>query len=134
MKRLLIIAGCVLVLGVSWIAEAGTLFTNPVIFVKPTTLDFGPVAGNTTATNTFLVENMGSGKLVGTATVAAPFKILSGGDYTLRKNEAQVVTVIYTPTGAATDTETAQFTGGGGTEATVTGKLALPRSKKTKRK
>ncbi len=78
-------AGCVLVLGVPWIAEAGTLFTNPVIFVKPTALDFGPVASNTTATNTFLVENMGSGTLVGTATVAAPFKILSGGNYTLRE-------------------------------------------------
>ena len=134
MKRLLNLAGCVFVLGLPWVAEAGTLFTNPVIFVRPSTLEFGPVASDTTATNTFLVENMGSSKLVGTATVAAPFKILSGGDYTLRKNEAQVVTVIYTPTGAATDTETAKFTGGGGAEATVTGKLALPRSKKTKRK
>jgi hypothetical protein len=134
MKRLLIILGCGLVLGVAWIAEAGTLFTNPVIFVKPSALDFGPVAGNTTATNTFLVENMGSGRLVGTVTVAAPFRILSGGNYTLGVNEAQVITVIYTPSGAASDTETAQFTGGGGAEATVTGKLALPRSKKTKRK
>lgn len=134
MKRLLIIAGCVLVLGVPSIAEAGTLFTNPVIFVKPAALDFGPVAGNTTATNTFLVENMGSGTLVGTTTVAAPFKILSGGNYTLRKNEAQIVTVTYTPSGAVSDTETAKFTGGGGAEATVSGKLALPRSKKPKRK
>jgi hypothetical protein len=134
MKSLLIMTGCVLVLGVPWIAEGGTLFTNPVIFVKPSALDFGPVAGNTTATNTFLVENMGSGRLVGTATVAAPFKILSGGNYTLRKNEAQIVTVIYTPTGAASETETAKFTGGGGAEATVTGKLALPRSKNPKRK
>jgi hypothetical protein len=126
--------GCVLVLGVPWIAEAGTLFTNPVIFVKPAALDFGPVASNTTATNTFLVENMGSGRLAGTATVAAPFKILSGGNYTLRANEAQIVTVIYTPTGAASDIQPAKFTGGGGAEATVTGKLALPRSKKPKRK
>ena len=127
-------AGCVLVLGVPWIAEAGTLFTNPVIFVKPSALDFGPVAGNTTATNTFLVENMGSGRLVGTVTVAAPFKILSGGNFTLRKNEAQVITVTYTPSGAASDTETVKFTGGGGTEAIVTGKLAPPKSKKPNRK
>jgi hypothetical protein len=134
MKRLLIIAVCGLVLGVLPIARAGTLFTNPVIFVKPSALDFGPVAGNTTATNTFLVENMGRGRLVGTATVAAPFKILSGGNYTLRENEAQIITVIYTPGEAASDTQTAKFTGGGGAEATVTGKLAPPQRKKLKRK
>jgi hypothetical protein len=134
MKRLLIMAGWVLVLGVAQVAEAGTLFTNPVIFVKPATLDFGPVAANTTATNTFLVENMGNGKLVGTAIVAAPFKILSDTNYTLRASEAQIVTVTYTPSGAASDTETVTFTGGGGAEATVTGKLAPPKSEKSKRK
>ena len=101
MKKLFVIAGWVFVLSVSGIAEAGTLFTNPVIFVQPMALDFGLVAGSKTATNTFLVENMGSGKLVGTVTVAAPFKILSGGDYTLRTKEAQVITVIYSPSGAA---------------------------------
>jgi hypothetical protein len=134
MKRLLNLAGCVFVLGLPWVAEAGTLFTNPVIFVRPSTLEFGPVASDTTATNTFLVENMGSGRLVGTVTVAAPFKILSGGNFTLRKNEAQVITVTYTPSGAASDTETVKFTGGGGAEATVTGKLAPPKSKKPNRK
>jgi len=82
MKRLLNLAGCVFVLGLPWVAEAGTLFTNPVIFVRPSTLEFGPVASDTTATNTFLVENMGSGRLVGTVTVAAPFKILSAGNFT----------------------------------------------------
>jgi hypothetical protein len=71
---------------------------------------------------------------VGTATVAAPFKILSGGDYTLRENDAQVVTVIYKPTGAAADTQTVQFTGGGGAKATATGKLETDPPKKPKRR
>jgi hypothetical protein len=134
MKKLVVIAGWVFVLSVSGIAEAGTLFTNPVIFVQPTAMDFGPVASNATATNTFLVENMGSGKLVGTATVAAPFKILSGGDYTLRTKEAQVITVIYSPSGAASDAQTVTFTGGGGATVEATGTLKVPRSKKLKQK
>ena len=116
------------------IVEASTLFTNPVIVVSPMTLDFGRVATNATATNTFLVENIGSGKLVGTATVAAPFKILSGGDYKLKGNEAQIVTVTYKPTGAASDTQTVEFTGGGGAKATATGKLAVVPPKKPKRR
>jgi hypothetical protein len=110
MNKLLVIAGWTLFLSVPRIAEAGTLFTTPVIYVKPQVLDFGPVAGKTTATNTFLVENMGRDKLVGAATVPAPFKVLSGGNYTL--------------SGAATDTQTVKFTGGGGAKARVTGKLA----------
>ena len=61
--------------------------------------------------------------------VPAPFKILSGGKYTLRENEAQVVTVIYTPSGAASDAQTVKFTGGGGAKARVTGKLAGSASK-----
>jgi hypothetical protein len=134
MKKLLTIAGWALFLGVPRIAESGTLFPNPVIYVTPMALDFGPVAAQGAATNTFVVENMGRGTLVGTTTVAAPFKILSGGDYALRENEAQIVTVIYTPSGAASDTQTVKFTGGGGSKATVTGKPAPPLKKKSKRK
>jgi hypothetical protein len=134
MKKLLTIAGWALSLSLPCIAEAGTLFTTPVMVVTPTAVDFGTVADKAAATNTFLVENMGKGSLVGTATVAAPFKILSGGDYSLREDEVQVVTVVYTPSGAAADTETVKFTGGGGAKATVTGKLAATASKDSKRK
>ncbi len=71
---------------------------------------------------------------MGTATVPAPFKIIPGGDYALGARAAQVITVTYTPSGAATDTETVKFTGGGGAEAIVTGKLAVPAPKKSRRK
>jgi hypothetical protein len=134
MNKLRILAASLLVLCAPRIAEASTLFTNPVIVVSPKALDFGRVATNTTATNTFLVENIGRGTLVGKATIAVPFKILSGGDYSLRENEAQVITVTYRPTGAAFDTQTVQFTGGGGAKATATGKLAVSPSKKSKRR
>jgi hypothetical protein len=128
MNKLLAVAGGVLLLGVPRIAEAGTMFTNPVIYVKPMVLNFGPVATNKTATATFIVENMGSGKLVGKASVPAPFKIVAGGDYTLKENEAQIVTITYKPSGAAADKQTVKFTGGGEAKATVTGKPAPPRS------
>jgi len=123
-----------LVLCAPGIVEASTLFTNLVIVVTLMTFDFGRVATNTNATRSFLVENFGGGKLVGTATVAAPFKILSGGDYTLKENEAQIVTVIYKPTGTAPDSQTVQFTGGGGAKATVTGKPTAPPPKQLKRR
>ena len=129
MNKLLVIAGWALFLSVPRVAEADTLFTTPVLYVKPQTLDFGKVAAKATATNTFLVENMGKGRLIGTATVPAPFKVLSGGKYRLGENEAQIVTVIYTPSGAAADTQTVKFTGGGGAKARLTGKLAASASK-----
>ena len=127
MNKLLAVAGGLLLLGVPRIAEAGTVFTNPVIYVKPMVLDFGRVATNRTATASFVVENMGSGRLVGKATVPAPFKIVAGGDYALKENEAQIVTITYKPRGTTPDTQTVKFTGGGEAKATVTGKPA-PRS------
>jgi len=132
MKKLLIPACWVLFLSISGIAEAGTLFSGPVIFVTPMVLNLGPATGKAITTNTFVVENMGKGILVGTATVAPPFKILSGGTYSLRRNEAQVVTVIYVPVGATSDTQTVTFTGGGGAKATATIKPTASAPKKSK--
>ena len=85
MNKLIALAGGVLLLGVPGIAAAGTLFTNPVIYLAPMVLDFGLVTSNTTATASFVVENMGVGKLVGTATVRPPFKIVAGGSYALKR-------------------------------------------------
>jgi hypothetical protein len=133
MKKLLLMTGAVLTLGVPLLFGSDTLFTTPVIYVRPQTLNFGLVASKAIATNTFVVENMGRGKLVGKATVPAPFKIISGGTYTLQENEAQIVTVTYTPTGAAVDTQTVKFTGGGGSQVRVTGKLLNPAARQSKR-
>jgi hypothetical protein len=134
MNMLRTLTASLLVLCAPCVVQASTLFTNPVIVVTPTTLDFGRVATNATATSTFLVENFGSGRLVGTVTVAAPFKILSGGNYNLKENEAQLVTVIYKPTGTAPDSQTVQFTGAGGATATVIGKPTAPPPKPLKRR
>jgi len=107
---------------------AGTLFTTPIIAVSPRTIDFGAVPVKTSVTNTFLIENWGGGKLVGKATVAQPFKIISGGTYQLGPSDAQVVTVSYTPSGSLLDTNVVKFTGGGGAVAPVMGKAMPERS------
>jgi hypothetical protein len=114
----------------SWlgIAPADTFFTRPYIVVSPTTLDFGALRLKESATNCVLVENVGSGTLVGKATVPPPFKILSGGSYSLKRNAAQVVTIVYTPNGAPTNTQVVTFTGGTSeVRATVTGRLSTKR-------
>jgi hypothetical protein len=127
MKTRITLAGLFLL---NWlcVARADTLFTAPFIVVSPATLDFGALRLKESATNVFLVENVGSGTLVGKASVPPPFKILSGDTYKLKRNEAQVVTVIYTPNGAPTNTQVVKFTGGASeVRATVTGRLSTKR-------
>lgn len=124
MKELLRGIAILLVITALQPTHASSLITNPVVMVKPLVVDFGSVRSHTTATNTMMVENAGGGKLVGKATVAPPFKIISGANYNLKEDTAQLLTIIYTPTPAGTDTQTIAFTGGGGAKVTVTGKLA----------
>jgi len=105
--------------------RADTLFTTPIAFIAPTTVNFGAVHEGEFATNNIVVENVGSGKLIGTATVAPPFRILSGRSYSLDRSCAQVVTIIYTPNGAPTNIATVTFSGGANeANATVTGTLS----------
>jgi len=97
--------------------------TNPIIQVSPISLSFGPVATGSVVTNSFTVQNVGVGILAGSARVAAPFQIVSGGTYSLGANQSQTVQISYQPTGAASDSQTVTFTGGGGATATATGSL-----------
>jgi len=55
--------------------------------------------------------------------VAAPFYIASGGTYSLTNNQTQTVLISYSPSGAATDSGTVSFAGGGGATASVSGQL-----------
>jgi len=128
MKKRAAFAGLFVALGCLCAAGADTLFTSPFIVVSPTAIDFGVLRKKESATNSILVENVGSGTLVGKATVPPPFKILSGANYKLRRNEAQVVTIAYTPNGALTNTQEVTFTGGAAeVRATVKGRLSTKR-------
>src|SRR5208282_2850146 len=97
--------------------------TNPSIYVTPSALNFGVVMAGATVTNNFTVQNTGGGTLTGTATVAAPFYIASGGTYSLTNNQTQTVLISYSPSGAATDSGTVSCAGGGGATASVSGQL-----------
>ena len=116
--------------------RADTLFTSPIAFISPTALDFGAKWEGEFATNKVVVENGGNGTLIGTAKVAPPFRILSGGSYTLARGAAQVVSIVYTPNGAPTNTATITFSGAANeASATLVGRLSTkPRPYPWKRK
>jgi hypothetical protein len=128
MKSPVVFAAVTLVLSWSCMAGSETLFTRPFIVVSPKKVEFGALRVKERATNSFLVENVGSGTLVGKATVPPPFKIVSGADYKVERNGAHVVTVSYTPDGHPTNTQVVTFTGGTSeVTATVTGRLSNKR-------
>jgi len=121
MNKVIGFAALVMIVVLPGVTLADTLFTTPVIVVSPSTLKFGGGGSRQMLTNTFLVENVGRGKLIGKATVKAPFKIVDGGSYFLHPNETQVITVTYSPNGTQGVTNVVKFTGGGGAQATAIG-------------
>ena len=95
--------------------------TSPVISVTPASQSFGTVATETTTDQTFTVQNTGGGTLTGSASVAGPFSIISGGSYSLGAGQSQTVTVSYSPTTAGTSSQTITFSGGAGASVTLNG-------------
>ncbi len=95
--------------------------TTPVLQVTPGSIAYGTILNGTSKTNSFTVQNIGVGTLIGTASVAAPFSILSGGSYSLGASASQTVTVVFSPTTATNYNQSVTFTGGNGTSTTVTG-------------
>ena len=103
--------------------------TNSQILVSPGRLDFGSVPVGTTSNLSFTVQNVGGGMLNGAASVAGlPFSVVSGGSYNLGANQSQTVTVLFSPMVASNYNQSVTLTGGGGTNATVSGSVltALP--------
>ena len=95
--------------------------TIPVLQVTPGSIAYGTILNGTSKTNSFTVQNIGVGTLIGTASVGAPFSIVSGGSYSLGASASQTVTVAFSPTGASNYNQSVIFTGGNGTSTTVTG-------------
>jgi hypothetical protein len=110
----------------SWTNGVWANITSPtnapaVIQVMPPSQGYGTILIGTSKTNSFTVQNVGSGTLSGTASVGAPFSILSGGSYNLGSNQSQTVTMLFSPSGAGNYSQNVTFTGGGGTNAVVSG-------------
>jgi|GEM_PF-4844731 len=99
-----------------------TYTLDPFISVTPASRDFGSIDVGTTADRTFTVQNTGGGTLSGSASVSAPYFIVSGGTYNLGEGASQIVTVRYSPTAAGTHNRDVTFTGGGGATRPVSGR------------
>ncbi len=93
----------------------------PILQVTPGSIGYGTVLAGTSKTNSFTVQNIGTGTLSGTASVSAPFSIVSGGSYSLGANASQTVMVAFSPTVANNYNQSVSFTGGSGTNTTVSG-------------
>src|SRR5438309_8177882 len=92
--------------------------------VSPTgTVNFGSVPLGSFADQTFTVSNTGGGTASGSASVPAPYSIVSGSPFTLSGvGTTQVVKVRFTPTTTSTVSANITFTANGGTvSAVVTG-------------
>jgi hypothetical protein len=112
---------------VSGAVSGAAYVPSGVILVTPASQSFGAVAVGATANTTFTVQNIASGTLMGTASVAAPFSIISGGSYSLGAGQSQTVTVSYSPTTAGTNSQTVTFTGApGGGSGAVSGTAVAP--------
>ncbi|HUA38790.1 MAG TPA: fibronectin type III domain-containing protein, partial [Candidatus Sulfopaludibacter sp.] len=57
--------------------------TVPVLQVTPGSIGYGTLLVGTSETNSFTVQNAGSGTLSGSASVSGPFSVVSGGSYSL---------------------------------------------------
>lgn len=101
--------------------KSGGVATNAAISVSAGATDFGVIAVGASTNLTFTVRNIGGSTLSGTASVAAPFAIVSGGTYSLGSNQSQVVTVRYSPTAAGNHSASLTFTGGGGSVIGLSG-------------
>jgi subtilisin-like proprotein convertase family protein len=98
-----------------------TVVASPAIAVTPASLNFGSIQVGTTSNMTLYVTNTGVGTLAGSASVSAPFSIVSGGSYSLGASQGQAVVVGYSPTVAGTNTASVSFTGGGGASVPIAG-------------
>ena len=89
--------------------------------VSPTgAVNFGNVSLGSFADRTFTVSNTGGGPISGSASVVAPFSIVSGSPFTLSGVGAtQAVTVRFTPTTTTTVSTNLSFVASGGTIAGI---------------
>ena len=94
---------------------------TPVLQVTPGSIGYGTLLVGTSKTNSFTVQNIGTGTLSGTASVSAPFSVVSGGSYSLGANASQTVVVSFSPAVASNYNQSVSFTGGSGTNTTVSG-------------
>jgi hypothetical protein len=86
----------------------------PAISVTPPSQDFGTVAVDSSTDRSFTVQNTGGGTLSGSASIAAPYAVISGGSFSLGAGASQQVTVRFTPTAPGSAAGNVSFTSNAG--------------------
>jgi hypothetical protein len=99
----------------------GYVTSAPAISVSPPSANFGAVLIGTSATQSLVVANVGAGNLSGSASVASPFALVSGGSYSLGAGATQTVFVRFTPASSIAYNGSITFTGGAGATNGLTG-------------
>ena len=99
----------------------GIGYPPPKIAINPVFFNFGSVAVGSVSNAVFTISNAGGGNLIGVASVLPPFNIISGVNYTLTQNQSSNILIRYGPTNVASNSLTVSLTGGGGTNALLTG-------------
>ena len=99
----------------------GAVTEAPIFSVNVTEIDFGEIAPNETATETFTISNLGNAELNGTIDVTEDFEI-SVSEYSLAIGENIEVTVSFTPEAAGEYTGSVAITSNdtNNPEATIT--------------
>ncbi len=92
-----------------------------VIVTPSTTTAYGSLLVGNTANQTFKVSNAGTSNVSVTVSVATPFSVVSGGNFTLAPGQFTNTTIRYAPTSAGNDAAYVTFTGGGYQTRQVTG-------------
>ena len=105
---------------------------NADINVTPTTsVSFGTVAAGGSVDRTFTVQNTSGASLSGSVSVGAPFRIVSGGSFTLAAAATQNVVVRFQPTTGGSFAGNVNVTAAGdtlsrGVSGTATGAVSSP--------
>ena len=95
-------------------AVSGTGLMPAQLVVMPTSYNFGAVGTGTTAQVVFSVTNAGGAALSGTASVGAPFAIVSGSPFNLPGYGTTNLAVSFTPAAVGSFTNDLIFTSNGG--------------------
>jgi hypothetical protein len=97
------------------VSGTGVEVGRPTLSVTPASLDIGRVSvGSESLKLVFTVTNTGTGTLTGSATVAAPFRIVDGGLFSIEAGKSARVTVKFSPTEVGSANDVVTFTSNGG--------------------
>jgi hypothetical protein len=116
--------------GVKTVILSGQGQRPPQLGVDPVSANFGTVPVQQSSEASFTVTNIGGGTLTGNVSTAAPFSVVSGGNFSLNLGQSQTVTVRFVPTvtGEVSNGQASITSNGGSAVVTLNGIGGSPSS------